>query len=385
MIIFLVTLALAMLFNFVLAQSPLFWSGEDNWWVDEYIYYTVGGNYVRKGILDGDISAFLENCEHPPLSKLITGGFRILLAPFGLDYYPIPIRLHCAVQIALLSVAIFLLGTRFSNRETGLLAWVLLLGQFYFQRGFTYLSALTHMFWPLASISLTCQTFIALSFYFLYNREQKGHLTLTGFFLGLSALSRFIAIPILLTTTITWVTFKTKNPRLAGEQLLRILLIAGLTLLVGDPLFWNPKHASFLLSTINSKMGWGPRGSTYLHATFIQALLQAKNPPFIVAEALRLAVYILAYPAKLFVSMFLFPLLLVSLPFYLLKTRYTDECILIWLVWLSTTFLFLEILFKRDIIYYPVDLIPPMALLCSKFLIQILRPSKNVQTVVLNT
>jgi len=384
-LIFLVTLGLAMIFDFVLARSPLFWSGEDNWWIDEYIYYTVGGNYVRKGVLGGDVSVFLENCEHPPLSKLITGSFRVLLAPFGLDYYPVPVRLHCAVQMALLALAVFLVGMRFYNQEIGLLAWGLLVSQFYFQRGFTYLSTFTHMFWPLASISLTCQTFMTLSLYFLYNHEKGRNLALAGLCLGLSALSRFIAIPVLLTTIVTWVTFKTRNARLAAGQILRIVLVAGLTFFAGHPLLWDPRYIIPLLRTITSKMGWGPGGSIYLHATFMQALIKTKNPSLILIEALRLTVYILAYPAKLFVSMFLVPLLLLSLLICSLKKKKIEDHILMWLTWLSSTLLFLEILFKRDIIYYPVDLIPPLALLCSWFLIQILRSPKDAQTVILKS
>jgi hypothetical protein len=291
------------------------------------------------------------------------GLLAVLLSPLRLGDYPTPIRVYSSLMLAILSFIVLNLGTKLFGYRSGLIAVALMLSQFFLQRGITYLSQLTHAHWLLASVNLTSLVFMSASLYFAYNFERGRNLWLTGLFYGLSMLSRFNTIPIVGLVLLIWICSRSDSARSTLRSVALIYLLGFAVLFLGDPVFWRLDFISTFFLVSKAKIGWGPDHSMFIWADFMGTLQTAPHMDFVVDETLRLIVYLLEYPAKLFQAMFLIPLFIV-----LLVTRRgrvnRSACFLV-LLWLSTTFLFLDVLFKRAITYYPVDLIPALSLICA--------------------
>jgi len=378
-LVFTLTLLCSLFFNLVALNEPVFWpegskrtqSYDGFEWIDERIYYSVGTAYIHEGLIKGRIEIFLANCWHPPLSKIITGLLTVVLFPMGLGSYPIPIRIHSSLMLAILAFVTLNLGTKLFGYRSGLIAVVLMLGQFFLQRGLTYLSQLTHAHWVLASINLTALISMSATIYFLYDFERRKNLWLTGVFYGLSMLSRFNAVPIMGFILLIWILSRSNSGRSAFKSILIAYLVGFAILFLGDPVFWRLDLFSKFLLMSKTDIGWGPEHSIFIWADFMDSLEHAPHLDFVIGEAMRLIVYLLVYPARLFQAMFLVPLFIVLLMIVSLRKKMLPCSYFLILVWLLTTFLFLDVFFKRDITYYPIDLIPALSLICAGLIKQV--------------
>ena len=291
--------------------------------------------------------------DSPPLSKLITGIFIHVLSAFGVSRYPVPIRLHSSILLSGTCVVCYLIGRKLGNELTGLLAWLLVVLQPILQPEGAYLL--------LSSLDITCLFFSSLCVFFLL-QDRTRNLILSGVFLGLASLSKYVAIAILPPFILTWTLLNSKQ---SGEALKKtaLVIVIGLGLHISfNPMITNP-------SLRETMINWQIReGNVYFQWSSDETqLLQAflGKAPLDVALT-RFMLKMLYLPIQFTAGYYLMLLTLIAVFYAGYRHISLSREELFPLLWFIFTFIFLELHSKHHS-YYKVLLFPSLAIFNSVF------------------
>lgn len=163
-----------------------------------------GAAYVSWGVemvsrvLRGDLNGFLVNPIHPPLGKLMIGGFALLVGPL-IGVYKSAFLLMCILS-SFTSLLVYEIGLKLFGKKGGLIAWA----------AYTFDPFSIH--WTVAWLDTPTLLFITLSLYLLLKDERDEKLRELFFpaaFYGLALMTKFHAVlflPILLVSLKSWRT-----------------------------------------------------------------------------------------------------------------------------------------------------------------------------------
>ncbi len=321
---------------------------------DEFLYPYAGKLYVQ-GLASGNFSVFRVNAEHPPLSKLITALFILLLGPFGFSDIG-ALRVQGCFFSALTCVLAYSIGSR-EDRRIGVLSWFLL-----------SLDPVSIRF-AIASLDVTSLFFASLSIYMLLKAHSSSCslFLLSGLSLGLATLCKRSAYPIVLGALALILIGGTTPFRPAS---LRISLVAtsSLALLVlGSPLFWPPQLIGFsgysVFLEASSRYTIGPGGICLTPLDWLEPVLKAWNTPHALLYLSMFGLGSLTYPLPIFQSSYLPWLFLASLLQLARRKAKLEGVRFKSLLWFSAGFLFFWLLAKSQAEpYYSIWLQPPLAI-----------------------
>ena len=336
---------------------------------DERLYYDVGKSYVQ-GLRHLDFTVFDLNPEHPPLAKLVIGLLDSGLSYWGLDYFPLAVRLQTSLFLSMTCVMSFIIGKKIGGLRSGLTSWILLTPQFFLapyglwlgtELNLIRLGGVTPIF-LCTPLDIPCVFFVALSMYFLLDLQERHSIFKLGLCYGLASLTKLIAVPTVPAIILLWLLLQGKK---LGESL-RILVICvavGLVVFyVGNPAVWNPKdliRPFVVMESVENTSTW--------YESFILNISGEDNLFFLT----RFLMTILMYPTGLFVELYLVKLFTVLLLYMVLRRIPLSDSQLLLLIWFLTHYLFLSLITRTVMIgsyivnYYAVQYFVPLALFCA--------------------
>ena len=345
---------------------------------DELLYYTAGGIYIE-GIRRLDFSVFLFNSEHPPLSKLFIGLFRLILNPLGLDVYPIPVRLCTSFFLGLTCIGTYELGEKIGDMRVGLTSWFLYIIAIFstpleLWLGRKEISGIVFR-WdlgvPLMPIDYPCLFFSLFCVYYAFDYGRKNNIPLkVGLLLGLAALSKFTAIPILSSLIALWMIYKKTDFKAFIRDYSIILGVASIVFYAGNPVIWNPLNVMSVL-----KQSAGHKQLDLRYGVFLSSPKVLSLEPGVGGWAWFLA-DLLFYPLALFIDSPLFTLFPLAIIYATLKQIPLNDAQFLVLLWFSIAYITIFqfawtiVLGSYFVNYYVVAMFPPLALYCSLILVK---------------
>jgi len=331
-------------------------------WDDETALSIVGPIWLR-GILEGkELTYFISSWTlsrtsvHPPLSKILTGVFQLVMSYFGLGNYPIPIRVQCSIFFAFTCIGTYVLGERVGGKNTGLLSWLLFIAQPFLQPVGPSVA--------LSSLDITCVFFSLCSIIVILRPEGTAkQFILAGLLFGFASLSKYVPLAVFPPLVLVWLLYRIQGKKEILKRFTAFLSSGLLVQFMGNPLLWSAKTFNFILywqtRQDNTVLRWVSNDSPVLQAILGDAELSR--------SVVRYACWLLSFPTELFLNYYLvmitFPLLIYA---SLRGVKFSQETILVFL-WFALTFLFMEIHLKH-FPYYDMLLFPPLSIICSRIL-----------------
>ena len=331
-------------------------------WGDERALSIVGPIWLT-GILEGkELTYFISSWTlsrtsvHPPLSKILTGAFQLVMSYFGFGDYPVPIRVQSSIFFAFTCVATYVLGERIGGQKTGLLSWLLFIAQPFLQPVDPSVA--------LSSLDITCIFFSLCSIIIILRPEGTiKQFILAGLFFGLASLSKYVPLAVFPPLVLVWLLYRMQGKKKILERFTVFLSSGILVQFLGNPLLWSAKTFNFMLSwqtrQDNTVLRWVSNDSPVLQAILGDADLNR--------SVVRWVCWLLSFPTELFLNyyvvMITFPILIYA---SLRGVKLSRETILVFL-WFALTFLFMEVHLKH-FSYYDMLLFPPLSVICSRVL-----------------
>lgn len=358
---------------------------------DDGLYYSSGLIYVEQGIMKGNLTAFLVQCEQPPLAKILMVIPQLILSFFG-----VPVaseiaprvfeRLFSSVCLGLICLATYKIGNRLRDYRSGALAWLLTVAQFFIipyevwlrtSIGLAEINGARLVFSAGAGIIpyfLLCTTelssifFICLSVYYLLDPDKKWNLTKAGVCYGFACLTKFSAIPILPAISFFWHLYKTRELRDAALKTSRFILIGLIILFLGNPVFWKIDLFSVFLSRFNLP-------ETRHTSNFPWLIL--KNLFWDQDEGRRWISYSLLsiwqYPVSLYIESWLLQSFIFLFLYMSLRRKTLSDAQVMPLIWFSVIYCLFGLDVKlAQVEPYADQFFPPLSLFCSISLLTLL-------------
>ena len=323
---------------------------------DEGLYHSVGLAYV-KGIASRNSSVFLENCEHPPLAKIITGMFVIVLKAFGVGEYPFPTRVHFSLAVALLAVLVFDIGEKLDGYRSGWFFWLF----------FLPVPAVASVRYY-SVVDATSLLFLLLAFkYFLLERRYlRG-----GISYGLASLSKFLPLPLFPAVVISWSFYK----KIRHEEILvrlKSICIGLLVFCLGEPLLWDPR----LLSLMIQRLALQKHSLAIWSVPFLHFIEGERGAIF---EVMSFVFYTVSYPCERFLSVNPYIVLVASLFFLAVNDKRLLDIEAFLLLWVSAAHLILAV-HRVRMWYHDFWVMLPMSLFLASIVSRLIkkRPSSNL-------
>jgi len=338
---------------------------------DELWYPQLARLYVF-GLASGDLSVFKVNAVHPPLSRLFTWLFMSLLGPFGFsDIHAL--RFQSCLFSALTCVLVYSIVRSSFSRSAALFAWALLT-----------LDPLSIIF-SIASLDVVSLFFAVLSFYILLRTRQDSirKCFFSGIFLGLAALSKYFAYPIVLFAISLIMISRRYHFKFIVSRVLLLAMSSAVILVVGNPLLWPPQITGFsgfdaFMEDSRHALYATDRGFEIITPLdWLGKVLKAQYGSLKIFYLSMFSHGMLVYPLSIFQNSYLPWLFLASL-FLSAKLRSKLERLkLDSLLWFSASFLFFWMVVKSQIVpYYSVWLQPPLAVFLAVFIVDYWREAR---------
>jgi len=329
-------------------------------WGDERAF-TIAGNQWIRGLLEGKEASYYvsgytlqRTSDSPPLSKIITGSFSLLLSKIGYGSYPIPIRIHSSLFLAGICTISYLIGRSLAGDSAGFVAWILLLFQPILQPQGPEIC--------LASLDITYLFFIATSVYFMLNPESLRNLLIASIFFGFASLSKYTAFFILPPFFFVWIllhnrslkeTIKSEAIFLAVGVFLHLLLNPYLT----DPIL-RETMISWQFREGNAFFKWASN-----EIPLVQTILDREGFDITIVK-LIIRFYTLA--TELLMSYYLLQLSIMTLFYAAWRKESLTRDELMPFLWFAFSLLFMQI-HSKHFFYYDIILFPGLALFLSTF------------------
>jgi hypothetical protein len=324
---------------------------------DELLYPYTSRLFVS-GLASGNFSVFKVNAAHPPLSKFITWLFISLLGTSGFSDMG-AMRVQSCLFSSLTCVLIYAIVASKTKKSIGVLSWALL-----------SLDPASIIF-ALASLDVTSLFFAVLSMHILLRASSESWrpYLLAGVCLGLAALCKYSAYPIILGTLILILLAEKNHPGLSAKGILVLTTSSILVLIAGNPLLWPPQllgfsgYSALVEDSSRALLNSGGAFSVLTPLDWLQPAFKMISPAHTIFYLSMFAHATTVFPLPIFRYSYLPWLFLGSLLLLLRQQERIDGLKLRSLSWISASCLFFWILAKSQAdVYYSVWLQPPLAI-----------------------